>query len=135
VRGSAANVIDAIEAWTGQEAGEVAGGTEKEKLEATALPGVVGTWLTGSGHTIEIIARSAQGIIVNDPHGSCRGKDDYLRHGEAGEAPPAHRWSSRPDLLGVASVGEPREDWGRANLYTWDEVDEFSIGKWVVSTK
>jgi hypothetical protein len=89
VRGSSDNVIAAIEAWTGEDATSEWSGTVREKIDSLALPGVCGTKLTGSGHTVELIDRTGQGIVINDPYGSCRGFDNYLRHGEAGSPPGA----------------------------------------------
>jgi hypothetical protein len=136
VRISAANVIAAIEAWTGQDASDQTKGSIRETLQGVSLPGVVGTWLTGSGHTVELVEVNAQGIVINDPYGAQRGaQGSYLRHGESGEPPPQHRWSRRPDLASASPESDSRADWGKLNFYTWAEAEEFSIGKWAVGAK
>ncbi len=104
----------------------------RRSLEAIpTLPAVVGTRLT-SGHTVLLVDRLADGILVNDPFGA-RGDKGYLRNGATGEAPPAHRWQHNPELNAANPAVEARDDWGCKNFFTWDEVTRWSIGKWTAS--
>ena len=95
------------------------------------LPAVVGTKLS-AGHTLTLLAVEADGILVNDPYGARR-EDGYLRHGTKGEGPPAHRWDRNETLRAVDPTAAARSDWGERNWFTWAEVEDWYIGKWVAT--
>ncbi len=103
----------------------------KAALEALpSLPSVVGTNMTGSGHTVVVKGVFGGGVLVQDPYGAyCEGA--HLKNGETGSPPPPHRWEFNPKLQAVDPTVEAREDWGEDNFFTWDEVTALGIGKWV----
>lgn len=97
------------------------------------FPVVASTNLTGSGHVVVVTEVSDTGVRVDDPYGA-KTEDGYLVNGKSGEAPPAHRWAENPALQGV-DTSKPRSDWGNDNLFTWEEVEAWDIGKWISGVK
>ncbi|MBX2796352.1 MAG: LysM peptidoglycan-binding domain-containing protein [Myxococcales bacterium] len=117
-----------------------------EALENGAVVTAQGGF-TSSGHVVHVLAADGAGVVVNDPYGLWVDHDNYFKNGERIK-PTRFR---DPALLEVALrrtalnplltqrirmlvSGEPAEgnvEWGKNNVYTWDEVESIRLGRWI----
>ncbi|NCG20204.1 MAG: hypothetical protein GWP91_14440 [Rhodobacterales bacterium] len=93
------------------------------------FPAVAGTNMLG-GHTVTVVSIESDGVVVHDPYGAWLGAS-HLKNGETGQAPPEHRWRHNSALVSSHGAAETRSDWGASNFFTWAEVAEVGVGKWI----
>ena len=91
---------------------------------------------TGNGHVVHVVSMDPGGMVVHDPYGACLAHDWYLKNGKAPagqrRATLEQRWGGDRERLEAFDQGEAREDWGRENIYSREELQALDALTWAL---